>query len=66
MFIDFGEREGERERERERDNINVRKKHCQLPPLYSPGGDQTHNPGMRPDRGWNLQPFGAQDDAPTN
>ena len=68
MFIYFrecvrgdGEEEGDgmggRERERE---IH------QLPPVCAPTGNWTCKPGMCPDRELNLQPFGAQEDAPTN
>ena len=44
-------------RERER-NID------QLPPVCTPTGDWTCNPGVCPDWGSSLQPFGAQGDAP--
>ena len=49
----------ERERERER-NIN------QFPLVRTLTGDLTCSLGMCPDQGWNPQPFGAQDDSPTN
>ena len=52
-------REGERER-----NTHVREK--QLPLTGRLTGDRNHNPGMRPDQGSSWQPFGLQDDAPTN
>ena len=45
MFIDF--------REREREDINW------LPPLSTPAGDRTYNPGMCPDGEQNPQPFGG-------
>ena len=38
----------------------------QPPPIRTPAGDRTSNPGMCPDQGSNLQPFGAQDDSPNN
>ena len=59
MFIDFREKKNEKERERERD-ID------QLLPIGSLTGDQTHNLGMYPDQGSNLQPFCVQDDATSN
>ena len=39
---------------------------CPLPPAHALNGDQTCNPGMCPDRKSNLQPFGVQDNVPTN
>ena len=56
MFIDFRERG----RERKRETLIA----C-LP--YTPcTRDGTHKPGMCPDWELSLQPFGAQDNAPTN
>ena len=37
----------------------------QLPPLHAATGDRIHSLGMYPDRIWNSQPFGVQDDALT-
>ena len=37
-----------------------------LPPVSAPIGDQTCNLGMYPDWESNLQPFGTQDNVPTN
>ena len=55
MFIDFRERESERERK-----INQLSSACTLT------GDWTPSLGMCHDRELNLQPFEAQDEAPTN
>ena len=49
--------ERERKRETERDGFS---------PARTPTGDQTHNLGVRPDRGSDPQPFGVQDSAATN
>ena len=38
----------------------------QLPPVYALTRDCTHNLGMFPDWGSNLQPFGVQEDAPAD
>ena len=59
MFIGLTEREKEKESSMWDRNIN------QLPPLHAPTGIQTHSLGMCPDRGSNPQPWGAQDNAPT-
>ena len=57
----------ERKRGREREK---EKRPCEkhwLVAAYTPQtGDQTRNLGMCPDQGLNPQPFGVQDDAPTN
>ena len=60
VLTDFRERgrEGQRGRERWR-NIDG------LPPIHTPRRDWIGNPGKRPDQESNPQPFGAQDDAPT-
>ena len=58
------EREKERERERET-NVDVRNIHL-LTPMCAPAQSRTHNLGMCSDLGFNLQPFGVQDDAPTD
>ena len=62
MFRERG-REGRGERE---GNINMSQKHLTAASRMPPAGDQTHNPGMYPDRELNPRPFGLQDDAPTN
>ena len=61
MFIDFRERGRGRER-----NIDVREKRllCYLP--YALTRDQTLNLGMFPNQKLNPQPFGVQENAPTN
>ena len=38
----------------------------QLPPIFNPTGDQTHNLGRYLDQELNLKAFGLQDNAPTN
>ena len=57
-FIDFyTERETEGEKGRE---ISMSERNINwLPPVCTPTGDQTHNLGMCPDWGLNLQPFGV-------
>ena len=68
------EREGEeggREREKEREKQLCEKETSiryldGLPLVHTPTRDQTHSLGMCPDWESNLQPFGLQDDAPTN
>ena len=35
-----------------------------LPPVPAPTWDRTHNLGVYPDGGWNLQPFGVQERRP--
>ena len=64
MYIDLRKREMERGREREKNN--VRAKHRSVASYTCP--DQGSNPSllMCPDQESNLQPFGVQDDAPTN
>ena len=64
MFIDFRERGkgGEKNIGMKR-NISWFEKH---PPICALTWDQTHNLGMCPDQGSNLQPFGVRDDAPAN
>ena len=52
-------RQRERERQRER-NIN------RLPPVRAPTGCQTHSLGRGPDKKSDPQPFGVQNNAPTN
>ena len=37
-----------------------------LPPVYTLTRDWTHNLGVCPDQGLNLQPLGVKDNAPTN
>ena len=54
-FLLILERKGDRER-----NIN------RLPPTGTRNRDQTCNLGMCPVQGWNPQPFGVWDGAPTN
>ena len=72
MFIDFGERGGgwrkrrEGERETERETLMWEGNIDWLPPICTSTGDQTHNLGMCPDWGSDLQPFGVWDHAPTN
>ena len=60
MFYWFQREEG-----RER-NTDVREKYLLDAFRRHSTKDQTRNPGMCPDWGLNLQPFGVQDDAPTN
>ena len=57
MSIDFREREELRQRER---NINL------LSQICAPTGVQTQNLAMSLDQRSNSQPFGAQDNTPTN
>ena len=60
MFIDFRERERESETLMWETNIDW------LPPILTPTEDQTRNRGMCPDYRSYPQPFGVQDNAPTN
>ena len=64
MFIDFRETEwgGAREREPVMWERNI----DWLPPIRAPTRDWTWNLGMCPDQESNPQPFGVQDDTPTN
>ena len=71
MFIDFrgagGGRHGvgDRERERERENENESEQHW-FPPMCTVTGNQTCNPGLRPDQESNPQHFGVRINAQTN
>lgn len=62
-FIDLRERKEER-------NMDVKENTCvsidHLPPIRVLNGDLTHNLGVSPDPESSPQPFGTQDDAPTN
>ena len=58
------ERKDEREREGEGEGERERSIGCF--PLSAPLRDQTHNLGMYPNQGLNLQPFGAWENSPTN
>ena len=60
-FYLFLEREG-REEERER-NISVNEKHRSFTSSTPPTSDLACNPGMCPDREWNLRPFSLQANA---
>ena len=67
MFMDLRERGRERQTDKAREtsmwewNIDL------LPYSHTcPNWDGTCNLGMCPDQGWNPQPFGVWDDAPTN
>ena len=44
----------------------VEKNIYQLPPIHTSTGDQTHNLDMCPDWEFDPQPFGVQDNTPTN
>ena len=59
FLLTFREREGEREKETSMWKRNI----DQLPPICTPTGDWTCNPGMCPDWELNLQPFGVPDNA---
>ena len=62
MCINFRERGREREGEKRWCERNI----SQLPPVHTLTGDQTYSLGMCFDQESNLQPFGEQDNAPTN
>ena len=69
MILEREEGEGgekERERERERKKSMGERNVDQLPPVCTLTRDRTHNLGMCPDQGSNLQPFGVQNDAPNS
>ena len=55
-----------RDEGRNRETSMLERNINQLPPVCAPTGDQPCNVGMFPDPGLNPQPFGTQDDAPTN
>ena len=60
----FGDRGRKRERKGEKHPCERETSvTCQLPFRCTPTRNQTHNPGMCPDRESNLQPFTFQDDA---
>ena len=66
MLIDLREGGGEQE-ERERGETLMWEKNIDwLPPVCTPTLDQIHNLGMCSDRELNLQPFGTQNNVPTN
>ena len=52
--------------EREEEGGGEREKYQPATPICAQTRDRTHNLGMCPDWDSNLQPFGLQDDAPTN
>ena len=60
------EREGGKPGEEKERNINVREKYQLVAFWTCPTEDWTCNPGICPDQELNPQPFGAQDDTPTN
>ena len=60
MFLLSLKEEGERDQ-----NIDVRRNINRLSPVRSLTGDRTSNLQMCPDWGLNPQPFGVQDNAPT-
>ena len=53
-------------REREGEILMCKRNIDWLPPERSPTMDHTRKPGMCPDWGLNMQPFGAWEDPPTN
>ena len=56
-YVLISQREEGRGRERNTDHLS---------PVCTPTRDPTHNLDKGPDQGSNPQPFGAEDDAPTN
>ena len=67
MFIDLKEKGGGGEKERERERERERwEKHWLVASHTHPNQGSTLSIGMCPDQGLNLQPFGVQDDTPTN
>ena len=62
MFIDFRKRGREGERQKD---IDVREKHQSVSSRTHPDTGLNHSLAMCPDWELNLQPFGTQDNAPT-
>ena len=63
LILEKGEGRG---REREREMLTWERNNDQLPPICTLTRDLTHSPATCSDWGSNLQPFGVQDDTPTN
>ena len=57
--------ERDRDREGQRDTLMWERNIIGCLVVHTPAGDQTHNPGMRPDWELSQQTFGVWDNAPT-
>ena len=67
MFVDFREREEGTEKHQYETETSMWERNTDwLPPVSASAGDWTRNLGICLDQGSNPQPFGAQDDTPTN